>query len=70
MVQKVTQQVLGLPAAVDVGGVDEGAARVPEGLELVGGVVFVGVPAPGEGAQPDPGHTKAGTAEMPLLHGR
>ncbi|GAA3142176.1 hypothetical protein GCM10017687_68740 [Streptomyces echinatus] len=30
--------------------------------------MLVRVPAPGEGAEPDPGHTQAGTAEMPLLH--
>ncbi|CAM5265067.1 hypothetical protein SFIMM107S_04721 [Streptomyces griseus] len=64
------EQVFGLAAPVHVGGVHQGAARVPERLELVGGVVLVRVPAPGEGAEPDPGHAKAGTAEMPLLHGR
>lgn len=50
------EQVLGLPAPVHIGGVHQGAARVPEGLELFGGVVLVRVPAPGQGAEPDPGH--------------
>ena len=67
---ELPEQVLGLPVAVHVRGVDEGAARLPERLQLVGGVVLVGVPAPGQGAEPDPGHAQAGAAEMPLLHGR
>ncbi len=68
-VDEPPEQELRLPAPVHIGGVHQGAARVPEALQLVGCVVLVGVPAPGEGAEPDPGHTKAGTAEMPLLHG-
>ncbi|BCL19404.1 hypothetical protein GCM10017668_12470 [Streptomyces tuirus] len=32
--------------------------------------MLVGVPPPGQGAESDPGHTKAGAAEMPLLHER
>ncbi|GAA3860323.1 hypothetical protein GCM10023084_12450 [Streptomyces lacrimifluminis] len=32
--------------------------------------MLVGVPTPCQGAEPDPGHTQAGTTEMPLLHER
>ena len=64
------EQVLGLPVAVHVGRVDEGAARLPERFQEVRGIMLVGVPAPGEGAEPDPGHAQAGAAEMPLLHER
>ncbi|GAA3179280.1 hypothetical protein GCM10010451_30480 [Streptomyces virens] len=32
--------------------------------------MLVGVPTPGQSPESDPGHTQAGTAEMPLLHER
>ena len=52
---------LGVPVAVDVGGVDQGAAGPDERLQLRRGGVGVGVPAPGHGAQ-----RQAGTPRSPL----
>lgn len=69
-VEELPEEIFGLPTAVHIGRVDQRAARLPEGFELFRSVVLIGVPAPGEGAEPDPGHSKAGAAEMPLLHGR
>ncbi|GAA3307568.1 hypothetical protein GCM10020295_66870 [Streptomyces cinereospinus] len=49
-----SEQVLGLAVPVDVGGVDERPAGLPERLQQVRGVVLVGVPPPGQGAESDP----------------
>jgi hypothetical protein len=60
---------LGLAVAVHVGGVQQVAARGHVRLELGGSVVRGGVPAPGHGAQREPGHQESGPAERSLLHG-
>jgi hypothetical protein len=67
---QLPQQVLRLAVPVHIGRVDERAARLPEGLQLLGGGFLAGVAAPGQGAEADPGNTQSGAAEMPLLHER
>jgi hypothetical protein len=69
-VHQLPEQILRLAVPVHVGGVDKGAARLPEQLQHVRGVMLVRVTAPRQGTEPDPGHTQAGSAEMPLLHER
>ncbi|GAA0552711.1 hypothetical protein GCM10009533_58650 [Saccharopolyspora spinosporotrichia] len=54
---------------VDVGGVDEGAAGVVEGDELVGGLFGVGVQSPGHGAEGEAGDAQAAAAELSVFHG-
>ena len=60
---------LGVAVAVHVGGVDQVAARVEVTLQLGGRVVGVGVPAPGHGAEREPGNRQPASAERSLLHG-
>src|SRR3712207_9064875 len=59
-----------VPVAVDVGGVDQRAAGVDEGRQLHRGLVLVGVPAPGHGAQCQARDDQAAAPECALLHGR
>lgn len=65
--QQVAEDFFG--GAVDVGGVDEGAACVVEGGELVGGGVGVDVESPGHGAQGEAGDAEAAAAELSVFHG-
>ena len=60
---------LGGAVAVGGGGVDERAAGVEEDLELLGGLVLVGVPAPRHGAQADVGDRQTCATDPALLHG-
>ena len=62
-------QLLGRAVAVSGGGVDERAAGLGEGDQLVAGLVLVGVTAPGHRAEAEPGHLETGGAEGTLLHG-
>jgi hypothetical protein len=64
------EQLLRGPVAVGGRGVDQGAAGVHELLELVGGLVLVGVSAPGQGPQTESGHAQPAPADETLLHGR
>ena len=68
--EQAAEGALALAVAVDVGGVDQRAAGVDEGRELHGGLVLVGVAAPGHGAQRQPGHDQAAAPERPLFHER
>ncbi len=63
-------QLLRGALAVPGGGVDERAAGLGEGDELVAGLVLVGVAAPGERAEPQPGDLEAGATQVALLHGQ
>ena len=69
VLQQRADHRLGVAVAVDVGGVEQRAAGVEEGVELRGGVVGVGVPAPGHGAEGEPGDHQPAAAERSLLHG-
>jgi hypothetical protein len=60
---------LGVAVAVDVGGVDQVAARVEVTLQLGGRIVGVGVPAPRHGAEREPRNRQPASAERSLLHG-
>ena len=61
-------QLLGRAVAVPGGGVDQRAAGLDERDQLVARLVLVGVPAPGHGAEPEPGDLEPG-APRALLHG-
>src|SRR5690606_30424432 len=63
------QDALGLPALVDISGVDERAARVRKRREQVGSLVLLGILAPGHRAQGDPGDPQARPAQLSLFHG-
>ena len=62
--------LLGPAVAVDVRGVDEGAAGVDERLSWSRRLVLVGVPAPGHRAQAQPGDLQAAAAERRCSMGR
>jgi hypothetical protein len=59
---------LALTVDVDVGGVDQRAARLDERLRLRGRVVLVGVAAPGHRSEREPGDEEAGRTQPSLLH--
>ena len=63
-------QLLGRAVAVAGGRVEQGAAGLGEGDQLVAGLVLVGVAAPHEGAEAEPGHLQAGVPHGALLHGQ
>ena len=65
-----TQQDLGVPVRVHVGGVHQRASGFPEGPEQGGGSLLGGLAPPGESAESDTGHAQAGAAKLPLLHDR
>src|SRR5690606_2272281 len=67
--EKRAQELLAGAVAVPRGGVDEGAAGLDEGAELVAGLVLVGVASPRERAQPQTGDPQTGSAERALWHG-
>ena len=59
---------LGVAVAVDVRGVDQGAAGADEGLQLRRRRVGVGVPTPGHRAEAQPGHLEAAAADATRIH--
>ncbi len=61
-------QLLGRAVGVSRGGVDQGAARLGEGDQLVTGLVLVGVPTPRHGSQAEPRDREARGTDRPLLH--
>ena len=61
-------QLLGRAVAVAGRGVEQRAAGLREGDQLVAGLVLVGVAAPGHRAQPEPGHLEAGGTDGPHVH--
>jgi hypothetical protein len=68
--QQPAEDALGLAAGVDVGGVDERAARLAEGAELGAGLGRLGVPPPRHRAEGEPGHGEAAAAQGSVLHER
>ena len=69
VVQQRADQRLGVAVAVDVGGVDQRAAGLQNALSWSAASSLVGVPAPGHGAEPEPGDRQPAAAERSLLHG-
>ena len=61
-------QLLRRPVGVPGGGVDQRAARLREGDQLVTGLVLVGVPTPRHGSQAEPRDREARGTDRPLLH--
>ena len=68
LVEQRSQDLLGHPVGIDVGGVDEGAADLEEGEQLVARLVPVGVAAPGHRAERQARYVQAGPAERTLFH--
>src|SRR5690606_2148338 len=67
--QQPSEDAFSLPALVDVGGVDECAARVHKRREQVGRLTLLGILAPGHRASGDGGDPQARSAQMSLFHG-
>ena len=68
--QQAADHPLRLAVAVTRRRVEQRAAGLEEDVELVAGLVLVGVPAPGHRAQGQPADLQAGPAQPALLHGR
>ncbi len=69
LLDQLAEQGLGVAVGVDVGRVDQRAAGVEERGQLVAGLVLVGAAGPGAGAEPEPAHPQARSAQRPQLHG-
>ncbi len=69
LLDQLAEEGLGVAVRVDVGRVDQRAAGIEEGRQLVAGLVLVGSAGPGAGAEPEPAHPQARSAERPQLHG-
>jgi len=69
MISSETPPVAGRPAAVDVGGVEEVAAGLEEGVHDGEGGGFVGGPAELHGPEAEVGDGEVGGAEGAELHG-
>ena len=65
---QLADQLLGRAVAVPGGGVDQRAAGLGEGDQLVAGLVLVGVPTPRHGSQAEPRDREARGTDRPLLH--
>ena len=55
---------------VTVGGVDQRAANIQEGSQLIARFKLVRLAAPRHGTEPDASHPEPGSAERSLLHSR
>jgi hypothetical protein len=69
LLHQLAEQALGVAVRIGVGGVDEGAAGVEEGCQLVAGLVLVRAARPGARAEAQSAHPQAGPAQRPKLHG-
>ena len=68
LLDELAQQGLCIPVGVDIGRVEQRAARIEEGRELIAGLVLVGSTCPGARAEAEPAHPQAGSAEGSQLH--
>ena len=65
---QTSEDALGGPVDIDVGGVDQRPAGLAEVAQLVAGLVLVGVTTPRHRAQAQSRDGQAGRAEVSLLH--
>ena len=68
--QPAAEDLLGPAVSVDVGGVDEGAARVGEGVQDLVTRLLAGLRAEHHRAQAQFAHLETGPSEKSMLHGR
>ena len=68
LLEQFAEQRLGAAVGVDIGSIDERAARVEERRQLVPGVVLVGAPGPRSGAEREPADPHTGTSQRPAVH--
>ena len=69
LLEQFAEQSLRVTVRIGVGGVDQAAARVEEGCQLVASLVLVRAACPGAGSERQSADPDAGPAERPKFQG-